>query len=278
MKIIKILNNNAVGSVDENEQEIILLGKGIGFNKRVGDTINQDTIEQVFFSPTHKKAQYEKLVSEIPYKILGYADTIISKASKRLGKRLNDSVYITLSDHLNYAIERAREGIDIKNTLLWEIQRYYKEEYQLGLEAIEYLYEQEQIELSNDEAGFIALHLVNAEMEDMEANRSLEIAVMVKDILNIVRYSCNVTYDEKSVSYDRFVRHIKFFVQRSLSNQLENKENPNFYHDFNEKYPNEYRVSQTIQKYVESRTNITILEEELMYLTLHILIITRQKP
>lgn len=277
MKVFKILNNNAVGSYDENNQEIILLGKGIGFQKKVGEFIDKKSVEQIYVLPTNKREQYVRLVNEIPYEILTHADTIISKATKRLGRKLNDNIYITLSDHLNYALERAKEGLHIRNTLLWEIQRYYKVEYQIGLEAVDYIYHQENIKLSEDEAGFIALHIVNAEMEDTDSNKSSEITVMVKDILNIVRYSCNVEYDEDSLTYDRFVRHIKFFVQRAVSNQLEGQGDPSFYHDFNEKYPEEYNVSRKIKKFVESKTNITILEEELMYLTLHILLITRRK-
>ncbi len=94
-------------------------------------------------------------------------------------------------------------------------------EYQIGLEAVDYIYHQENIKLCDDEVGFIALHIVNAEMEDSDSNKSSEITVMVKDILNIVRYSCNVEYDEESLTYDRFVRHIKFFAQRAVTNQLE---------------------------------------------------------
>ncbi|HHX52459.1 MAG TPA: PRD domain-containing protein [Erysipelothrix sp.] len=277
MKISKVLNNNAVSTLDESNQEIILLGKGLGFQKKIGDDVDESNIEQVFKNHTEHQNQLEKLIKEIPYEILGYAEHIISDASKRLNKKLNEYIYVTLTDHLNYAIERAKDGIHIKNTLMWEIQKYYKDEYQIGLDATQFINEKEGLALPDDEAGFIALHIVNAEMEDMDSNQSLEMTTMIKDILNIVRYTFDIEYNKESIAYDRFVRHVKFFVQRGINNQLENQGDPEFFHDFNEKYPREYSVAMKIKKYMESKTNIPILEEELMYLTLHILIITRNK-
>ncbi|NLW29068.1 MAG: hypothetical protein GXY98_04105 [Erysipelothrix sp.] len=94
MKVFKILNNSAVGSYDENNQEIILLGKGIGFQKKVGEFIDKKSVEQIYVLPTNKREQYVRLVNEIPYEILTHADTIISKATKRLSRKLNDNIYI----------------------------------------------------------------------------------------------------------------------------------------------------------------------------------------
>lgn len=272
MKILKILNNNAVSTLNENNEEIIILGKGIGFKKTIGDEIDDTLIDKTFRSLSDKQTQFEKLVSEIPYQVLDYADTIISRASEKLDKRLNDNIYITLSDHLNYAIERYKEGIHIKNTLMWEIQRYYKDEYLVGVDAIQYINEHANIHLPEDEVGFIALHIVNAEMD---SNQSLTLPVMIKDIVNIVRYSYNIEFDESSLEYDRFVRHVKFFVERSLNNKLQKTDDPAFFHDFNKTYPKEYGVALKIKKYIENKTDVDILEEELMYLTLHIMIITR---
>ena len=165
MKILKIMNNNAVASKDDTDREIIVLGKGIGFKKHINDEIDETSIEKIFRLPDASKGQFEKLVEEIPYEYVKYSDEVIQYASNVLGRKLNKNIYITLTDHLNFAIERQKQGVHFKNALLWEIKKFYQEEYKIGLKAIELIKNEENIELPIDEAGFIALHIVNAAMD-----------------------------------------------------------------------------------------------------------------
>ncbi len=277
MKITRILNNNAVGSLDKDGKEIIVLSKGIGFKKKKDDDIEEDYIEKIFHSPSEKKSQFEELVEGIPYEQVRYADEIIEYASKKLNKNLNEYIYITLTDHINYAIERVKQGINFKNTLLWEIQRYYKEEYEVGLYAIDFINKEEEIELPIDEAGFIALHIVNAEMDDNDISKVSKVPGMIKDILNIVRYTFKIEFNEESLTYDRFVRHIKFFVERGTNNDYFQEEDHLIFKDFLDNYPQEFECSKNIKKHVENKTHTVIPEEELLYLTLHIVRVTRSK-
>ncbi len=165
MKIVKVINNNVVSSVDDRNREIIVLGKGIGFQKTSGDDIQKDRIEKVFQLSTGASSQFEKLVEEIPYEYIKYTDEIVKEAVQVLGRNLNRNIYITLTDHLHFAIERYRKNIFFQNALLWEIKKFYSIEYTIGLHAVSMIKEKEGIELSVDEAAFIALHIVNAEMD-----------------------------------------------------------------------------------------------------------------
>lgn len=165
MKILKVINNNVVSALDEKGQEVIVTGKGIGFQKKAGDQLDTTVPKKVFYSPDETfMGQFETLVKAMDYKNIHLADEIIQMAKNTLGKRLNKNICITLTDHLNYAIERQKEGISLQNALLWEIKKFYKPEYQVGLKALEMVKGQVGVELPEDEAGFIALHLVNAEM------------------------------------------------------------------------------------------------------------------
>lgn len=137
MIIHKIINNNIVSSLDENHNEIILMGRGI--------------------------------------------------ARKGLDKELNDGIYITLTDHINYAIERYLQGINVQNPLLWEIRQFYQEEYKIAAEALKIINQKLMVNLSEDEVGFIALHFVNAELNS-EMEEVTQITKIIQEILNIVRY------------------------------------------------------------------------------------------
>ncbi|MCH5343767.1 MAG: PRD domain-containing protein [Acetatifactor sp.] len=269
MKIVKIMNNNVVNALDEKNRELIVLGKGIGFQKRKGDEVEEAKVEKVFRLPDQSKSQFEKLVEEIPYVYVKYTDEIVKEAEETLGKKLNKNIYITLTDHLHFAIERYRQNIIFQNALLWEIKKFYVKEYDIGLKVLELLKEQEGVELSVDEAAFIALHIVNAEM-DGDLSQTISMPGMIKDMLDIVRYTFQMDLDEDSLSYERFVTHLKFFIQRAINRQYYPNEDNELYELFQKKSPKANDCAKKIKKYMEKKTGTEVTDEELMYLTVHI--------
>ena len=136
MKIKKILNNNAALAVDDKGNEMVYTGCGLCFQKKNGDELDESKIEKTFVMEKSSE-QFMKLVSEMPYEQIQVADEIITYASNNLGKRLCNNIYITLTDHLGFAIERSKTGTVLKNKLLWEIKNYYKTEYCMGLHALD---------------------------------------------------------------------------------------------------------------------------------------------
>ena len=269
MKIAKIMNNNVVSALDEGTREIIVLGKEIGFQKHNGDLIDEVKVEKIFRLSEPARSKFEKLVEEIPYEYVSYTDEIVREATETLGMELNKNIYITLTDHLHFAIERYRRNITFQNALLWEIKRFYSREYEVGLKAVELLKEREGVALSVDEAAFIALHIVNAEM-DINLSRTLSVPGMIKDLLNIVRYTFHVDLDEEGLSYERFVTHLKFFIQRTLKRQCYPTEELELYELYRKKAPKSYECAKKIKKYMEEKTDTEVTDEEMMYLTVHI--------
>lgn len=164
MQIAKVLNNNVVVVVDEQQREQVVMGRGLAFQKRVGDSLDESKIEKVFALQSDELVgRLGELLSQIPLEVMTTCDRIIDLARGRLGK-LQDSLYITLTDHCHFAIERQKKGIAIRNVLLWEIKRLYPKEFELGQEARAIVSKRLGVELAEDEAGFIALHLVTAQL------------------------------------------------------------------------------------------------------------------
>lgn len=275
MKILKVMNNNVVSALDEENHEIIVLGRGIGFHQHEGDAIEESKIEKIFMLPEHSKNQFEKLVEEIPYEYVKYTDEIVREATAVLGKKLNKNIYITLTDHLHFAMERYRQNISFQNALLWEIKRFYSREYEIGLRGIALLKEKEGIELSADEAAFIALHIVNAEM-DGNLDQTVSMPGMLKDMVNIVRYTFHTELDEESLSYERFITHLKFFIQRAVNRQYYPSEDRELYELYQKKTPKAYACAKKIRKYMEEKTGTEVTDEELLYLTVHISRVVRR--
>ena len=212
MKISKVLNNNVVITTDEKQNEIIVMGRGIAFKKKVGDDISDQTIDKVYRLENRTIAsQFQELLADLPLEYLELSNQVIEYAREELSSPINDSIYISLPDHLHSAIERAKKGIVVKNVLLWDIKRFFPDEFKIGKRTIEKISERYGIELPEDEAGFIALHLVNAQTENNDQSNLYELTKTMQDIINIVKYYFKTTFDEESVYFLSFYYAFAFF-------------------------------------------------------------------
>lgn len=269
MKIRKIINNNIVWASDDTEKEVIVLGNGVGFQKKKGDLLDKKRIEKVFHLSDEKMSQFEQLVKSIPLSSIKTAERVIAYAKESLNIELNDNIYIALTDHLNYAIERKRQGIEFQNALLWEIKKFYPKEFQIGKMAVEMVKEDSGVQLSEDEAGFFALHIANAELQE-ESGRGMEMPEIIRDILNLVKFSIERDFKEDDLSYERFVTHLKFFLQRVISHKIYREDDLPWAAGMKEEYPLAYKTAVRIKSYIKAKLQYDISEEEITYLTIHI--------
>lgn len=255
--------------MDEWKREVIVVGKGVGFQKKTGDEIDLSKVEKIFRFTPEKGSQFAQLVNSMPYEYVQLAEEIITLAGKTLQKYLNKNIYITLTDHLNFAIERQKQGIYFQNALLWEIKRFYPEEYQIGLDALELVYERIGIVLPEDEAGFLALHIVNARMNS-DMPKTAAMPETIKGMLDIVRSYFKIDLNEDTLEYERFVTHLKFYLQRVIQKKGYSTEDEEFNHNIWSKYPQSFECAKKIQDYVSSQIDQTSSDEEITYLVIHI--------
>ncbi|WP_295254059.1 BglG family transcription antiterminator LicT [uncultured Catenibacterium sp.] len=269
MKISKLLNNN-VAVVMENDEEKIVMGRGICFKKKVGDLIDPKQVDKVFFLEDQEVSRrFKELVVNIPLEYLQIGDEIFDEAKMTLGKPINDNCYIALVDHIYTACERVKEGIFVKNALLWDIKRFYKIEYEVGKRSLQIIKDKTGIELSDDEAGFIALHIVNGQL-DKDSHDMYEITKIMQEVENIVRYHFRVDFNEDSAYYYRFVTHLKFFAQRLLEHKTQESQEDDLLSVVQVKYANAYQCVEKIVQFISKQYNYELSDEEKLYLTIHI--------
>ncbi len=269
MKIAKILNNNVVVVLDEHQREQVVMGRGLAFQKRVGEDLDESNIEKIFaLQDAGLAGRLSELLSQIPLEVMTTCDRIIELARQRLGK-LQDSLYITLADHCHFAIERHKNGVPIKNVLLWEIKRLYPKEYEIGQEARAMIHRRLGVELPEDEAGFIALHLVtgqlNSEMPDV-----MHITHVMQEILQIVKYQLRLEYHEESLSYHRLVTHLKFFAQRMMTRTVVPDDDLSLHVAVKENYALAWRCAEKVAKHLHQKYQRDSTTEEIMFLAIHI--------
>ncbi len=270
MRIAKVFNNNVISVMDDNQEELIIIGKGLAWQKKPGDIVDEEKIEKIFELKNKDISQkFKTLLYEVPLEYMEVTEEIIKLAKSRLGRTFTDSFYISLTDHVHFAVERIQQGHIINNALLWEIKRFYKDEYTIGKEALRMLKEKFGVELPEDEAGFIAMHIVNAGLSE-EMPDVANITKVMQDILNIVKYHYKMEFDEESLNYFRFLTHLKFFGQRLYSKTYLQDDDPFLYDAFRQKHPGSFECTEKISEYIMKQFDYSITNNEKLYLAIHV--------
>lgn len=269
MKITKILNNNVVISIINGEERIVM-GAGIAFEKKNGHVLEKDKIDKVFRMTSEEQERMLTLIKELDDDVLLVSQEIIVEANKLYKEPLSESIYIALTDHINYAIKRFNEGTIINNPLLYEIKRLYPQEFKMGLLGLEKIKEHFNLELPKDEAGFIAMHIVNANMNESIAN-VYEITKITQSIVNLVRYHFNLDVSEEELNYARFITHLKFFSQRLINfESLEEIMDTSLLETLQKKYCESNRCVDKIGAFLKRNYDHELSNDERVYLILHI--------
>lgn len=270
MKIDKVINNNIISSFDECGREIVVMGRGLGFKKKPGQEVDDQMVEKVFRMDDKAKTDHLKsLLSQMPIEHIQISNDIITYAKVTLGKELNKSIYITLTDHINFAIERNSKGHNFQNALLWEIKKFYHSEYQIGLHGVQLINEKLGINLPEDEAGSIALHIVNAEF-NTKMDNAMDITKLIQEVIKIVKYHYTMEINEDTIHYERFVTHLKFFAQRLFEGKMLKSADHAFLNMIQLQYKKDFECTQKIKEYIEKEYACAITEEEQVYLAVHI--------
>lgn len=271
MKVVKVINNNLIKSFDDKNNEVLVMGCGLGFKKVPGDEINESLIEKIYtVNDKTNSSQLIQLLEKIPLEQIQTTNEIISFAKASLGKKLNQNIYITLVDHINFALERQKNGVAIRNALLWEIKKLYNHEFLVGKEALNIISRRLGVSLPEDEAGFIALHFVNALMDDLSMEKTTDMTKMIQRILSIIKYHFKLELDEYSIHYERFITHLKFFAQRIFTGVKIEDQDSQFIEVLKLKYKKEYECTLKVRDYIKQEFNCDLTEDEMIYLTIHI--------
>jgi len=270
MLIEKVLNNNVVITRNADGKEAIAMGRGLGFQMKSGMELDSSKIEKTFSIDSNNEidARYQELMQAIPHEILLLTEAIIEHASSVLPNKLHSSMRVSLADHIHCAIERCVQGDIIENAMLWEIKKFYSLEYSVGLEALTKIKQVSGIQMSEDEAGFIALHLVNSQLND-DMHNTMDITNLIKDIVNMIRYNMKIEMDEDSLSYQRLVTHLRFFAHRLMHANTE-YDDDSLFNSVKQEYPDSFGCTKKIYQFIEKTLSHKMTKEEMMFLTIHI--------
>ncbi len=271
LKIDRVYNNNVVQAYNDKGEEMIVMGRGLGFQKKSGDLLDSDCIEKTFvLQNDFQPVDFQEILKMVTPEELGVVNLIIHKAEEALDTTFELSLYVALGDHLHFVLERTRQGFPLQNPLSWEIRKFYPKEYQLGVEALTLVKEKLGQTLDISEASSIALHFVNAKKNNTIGQDAYAIGKIVTQILDIVRLHYGHEMDENDISYHRFVTHVQYFAQRVVSGLVQGKNDAFLFDQVRQNYPKAFSCTMKIKNYIHSAYEFDMSEDEQVYLTIHI--------
>jgi beta-glucoside operon transcriptional antiterminator len=278
MLVVRAINNNVVSCVDDAGQELIAMGRGLGYRAAAGGVLDESQVEKVFRMDTQRETDRLKdLLAEMPPEQVDLCARIIAYATETLGKRLSESIYLTLTDHIGFAITRQQQGMTFQNALVTEVRIFYPGEFAVGRRALEMIRAELSVELPEDEAASIALHLVNAEY-DSSISVTMRVTQALHEIVAFLKSSPGIAPDEGSLYYDECIVHLKFMALRAFTGAEPPRAEAELVKLAAFSYPKEYACAKRITAYLAKRSLHPLEEEQAAYLAVLIRMAEHAEP
>ena len=274
MKIKKIINNNILCAVDDRGNELIVTGRGIGFQRHRGEVIDISRIERTYrMEEKTGQRKLRELVEKIPIEHLSLTEELIKHITSQIPQKLNESLLITMADHISFAILRKAQGVEFSNPLKGSIMCYYPTEYHLGQYCLGVIREQLGVILHEDEAAFLALHIVNAEL-NTNMSEMYDITKLIEGTISVVEYFYKKEFDRESLDFNRFVVHLRYFAQRLFQGKMmedaQGERDEVFRQLIMKNCKEHYKCAQCVADYIKNTYQKNLSNEELTYLTIHL--------
>lgn len=271
MLILKKINNNVALASTDTGEEVVVFGKGVGFHEMPYELEDESVIQRVFRDVDEKSIDGFEGISD---EVLLVASDIVALADKALDCKLAGNLVISLADHLQYAVERAGEGVAIENPLSYEVAFVYPRETELGHRGVEIVLDRLGVELPESEVTSIALHLVNAEVDGMGSAQDMDLVmkstVILERATQIIEGQLGQKLDRTSYAYVRFVAHLRFLIRRLMRGSCKETENSGLFRQAARDFPDAYRCAAGVNEYLKRDYNWSCSDEEMLYLMMHV--------
>lgn len=272
LKIKKVLNNNILLVIKPNDDEQIIMGKGIGWHTKAGDVFDSEDkrIDQTFIAKNETYVDtFEEMLKRVNDSDIELTDHIVEEGEKYLNYKCSENILFSLADHISFMLKRIKNKEEFANPLAWDIKTIYPNEYKYSLKAVEYLRKETHLDIPEQEAAFIALHFINSHYDEDNMHETLEVTKIIQNVINIVNYNYHREFNQDSYAFSRFIVHLRYFILRQLHSESDNT-GASLLDVVKLKYPNDYGCAEKTKEFLEKTYSWDIDDGELLYLTLHL--------
>ncbi|WP_182201610.1 glucose PTS transporter transcription antiterminator GlcT [Paraliobacillus salinarum] len=265
----KALNNNVIIASHPVYTEVVLIGKGIGFNKQKGDKVPFDQADKTFLlKDEQEKEQYMHLLTHVDKAIMTLMNDIMFYIEERMGQSLNEHIHVALTDHLAFAIHRVHKNIPFNNPFLFEIESLYPKEFQVASEVVQKVKDELQIAFPEGEIGFVALHIHSAitdkSLRDLNKHHKL-----ISKLIQVIEQTLAIQLQQGDINYNRLIQHLHRAIERVYQGE-QLGEQKKLAEMLKMTYPVCYNLAWKLIKVMQKQLNKPVDETEVLYLTIHL--------
>lgn len=266
-RMSKVLNNNGVIAIEmEENQEYVLLGKGIGFGKKVSQRFEAPSdCTRYSLKDDTERGSAASLVKSVDPVFLEIANEVLREAERTFGN-IDKRILFPLADHISFAVARMKNGEQISNPLTGDIHALFYKEFQVASVLKKILSDRMQVEIGDDEIGYVALH-VHSAIEDEKVSVAMQMARTVRECVSIIEAETGKKIDVMTLDYNRLMNHVKYMAARLLRGE-ELKININDYIEI--KFPKAFAIATTVCDHLGENIGVQPGEREIGYLAMHI--------
>lgn len=265
MIVIKNINNNVSLCLDSKNNEVIVFGKGVGFEKPPSE-VPLEKIDKTFYNISEEQI---KMIDQISSEVLEVSSMIVDYANQKLGNQFRSSVVFTLADHIQFACKRQSQNIQITLPIMHEIEQTYVKESNIGQHALKMINDKLKVNLPRSEAAAITLHLVNNEAIKPSSEEHSD-GEFVNACIDKISDKLHFTIDKKSFNYYRFVTHLYYLLKRVSKDEMIQSQNHQIFHSLKQEFPDIFACAMEIAELIQNKFHKQLSEEEILYLILHI--------
>lgn len=265
----KVLNNNVLIGDHLTLGEVVVIGNGIGFNRKKFDKLSAKEVEKIFVLTNEREQQnYLKLMPYIEDETQAVIISVIELIKEETLSPLNEHIHVALTDHILFAINRMKNGLELGNPFLMETKALYPKEFRIASEVIKYINDKLNLSLPEGETGFIALHIHSA-LSNNELSEVNQHSQLITQLINMVEDQFQIIINKESIDYMRLVRHIRFTIER-VKNGDSVTEPEKIAFLLKNEYPVCYNLSWKLIKVMQQVLQKPIFDAEAVYLTMHL--------
>ncbi|SFF45078.1 transcriptional antiterminator, BglG family [Paenibacillus algorifonticola] len=276
LQIDKALNNNVIIAQHSEHGEVVVIGKGIGFNRKAGDIISLLAVEKMFILKNQEEQeQYKLLLPQVDEELIEIINELLLHITEHKNVSLNEHIHIALTDHISFALKRKKQGIVIQNPFLYETRELYPDEYRIGEYAVRMIEKKLGVDLGVDEIGFIALHIYSA-VSNQNIMQVKKQSQLINELVGIVSNQLNFPFEVGSLDYSRLITHLRFALERIIRGEkLQELKKMDLLLKI--EYPEMYLLAWKLTKVMENRLRLPVYHAELGYLTIHLQRLNQKK-
>ncbi|MGL6206178.1 MAG: PRD domain-containing protein [Lactobacillus panisapium] len=277
MRLKKIFNNNSVLVVTEQGKEAIVFGNGVGFSQGKSKNIDTSKIQKIFYLNSKKdKESFDYLFRNIPVEIVAVVFSIIDKAKKDYKFHVYDSIYLTLSEHINGAYSLLKNN-EYQENRIPNFAKEYPLEYRISSAALNIINHRLGVCFPKSEIRSLALHFINSKIptgihqKSKKKRRISNNSRMISIVMNVLDDNNIYQNARNKNSFRRLLIHIQYLSNRIRHPPVRKETiDKKIQTDLIMAYPKSFKITQEIFQKFKAEFNCQLSEAEETYFVIHI--------